>query len=157
VKALQWYLTNKARLKLEVELMESNGVNFQLYTDEHGNLLWRGPLLVCNHYHSDVRLVYPENFPYQKMDVYVLGPKLPLVTHHVSSEGKICYMRGEEWSPEWTAYAVYLTTIRFLNDFYNGKMYETWYLRLPSSQYQVSQPQDENKNIFKRMWRAVFG
>jgi ubiquitin-protein ligase len=117
-------LTNKDRLKLEVELMQRSGANFQLCSDEHENLLWCGPLLVCNNYHSDVRLAYPENFPHEKIGVYVLSPKLPPVTHHVHEDGQICYMKDEEWSPDWTAYAVYLTTIRFLNDFYSGKMRE---------------------------------
>jgi ubiquitin-protein ligase len=146
---LQWYLTDKDRLKLEVELMQRSGANFQLCSDEYENLLWRGPLLVYNRYHSDVRLVYPENFPHEKIEVYVLDPKLPTVTHHVYEDGRICYMKDEEWSPDWTAYAVYLTTIRFLNDFYNGKMHE--------ARYNVSLPSDTHQSLLKRMWEAIFG
>jgi len=121
---LQWYLRNRERLRIEIELMERNGVNYRLYQDEDDNLLWRGPLSVLGHYHEDVRLVYPENFPYDSIKVYVLSPKPPQITHHVLSNGEICYMRPEEWSPEWTAYAVYLKTIEFLYALYTGEMYD---------------------------------
>jgi ubiquitin-protein ligase len=119
---MQWYLTKKKRLILEIELMESKGVNFQLCRNDRGDLLWRGPLCVSSFYHDDVRLVYPEHFPYKPMDVYVLKPSLPLSNLHVYHDGRICYLRPEEWSPNWTAYEVYLTTIRFLHDFYSGEM-----------------------------------
>lgn len=125
---MQWYLRNKRRLRVEIELMERNGVNFSLYMDEDENLLWRGPISVLGRYHEDVRLVYPKRFPYEEIEVYVLGPRLPQITHHVFSDGRICYISPGEWTPEWTAYAVYLTTIRFLHDFYRGKMGD-----LPSS------------------------
>jgi ubiquitin-protein ligase len=144
VSALQWYLTNEERLKLEIELMQKSGVNFQLFSDEYENLLWRGPLFVCNHYHSDVRLVYPENFPYERINVYVLDPKLPPLTHHVLEDGRICYMKDEEWSPNWTAYAVYLTTIRFLNDFYKGVME----IRNP--------PLSRHESFLEKIWRGFF-
>ena len=156
---MQWYLTNKSRLELEVEIMKGNGVNFQLCSDERGNLLWRGPLLVCGHYHSDVRLVYPENFPYQKIEVYVLNPKIPPVIYHVHEDGRICYMKEDsEWSANWTAYTVYLTTIRFLYDFYNGKMYEAQYpISLPLNQHPVSFPPNQHENLLKKIWRGLFG
>jgi len=119
---VQWYLVNKKRLKAEIKLMEDNGVNFDLYTDDRENLFWRGALRVSGHYHGDVRLVYNQNHPYVQMDDYVLDPQLPQTTHHIFSDGRICYIGPAEWSPEWTAFAVYLTTIRFLEDFYAGRM-----------------------------------
>ncbi|MGQ9469217.1 MAG: hypothetical protein ACUVTD_05255 [Nitrososphaerales archaeon] len=121
---MQWYkqLIYKRRLKTEIELMERNGVNFNLCLDENENLVWHGSLYILGYFHRDVRLVYPEFFPHSEMEVYILKPKLPRITHHVSEDGKICYIHPSEWSPEWTAYAVYLTTVRFLHDFYSGKM-----------------------------------
>lgn len=111
----------KRRLKIEIALMEKHGVNFELCQDEFENLLWRGQLNVLGHYHEDVRLVYTQNFPYEPMRVYILHPRLPR-RHHIYEDGSICYIAPNEWSPEWTAYAVYLTTIRFLHDFYTGEM-----------------------------------
>lgn len=119
---LQWYLTDKERLAVENGLMERNGVNFRLCQDEFGNLLWCGPLYILGNYHSDVRLVYPEEFPYKQLNVYVLEPKLPKVNIHIHEDGSLCVMKGDEWSPDWTAYAMYLKTIEFLDAFYSGKM-----------------------------------
>jgi len=119
---LQWYLKDKRRLAVEIELMENNGVNFQLYQDDYDNLIWHGPLSVLGRYHNDVRLVYTENFPFEPMKVYVFEPQLPKVNVHIHEDGSICYIEPKEWNANWTAYAVYLTTIRFLNDFYSGRM-----------------------------------
>lgn len=121
---MQWYEQTifKKRLKVEILLMERNGVNFKLYQDDLGRLLWRGQLCVLGYYHGDVRLVYPESFPYKPIKVYIFDPKLPKISHHIHEDGSICYIKPDEWSPEWTAYAVYLTTIRFLHDFYSGKI-----------------------------------
>jgi len=119
---MQWYLKDEERLKLEIYLMEMKGVNFQLHQDEEGNLLWRGPLSVLGHYHDDVKLVYTENFPYEPIVVYVLKPKLPRITIHVHEDGRICYIKPQEWNAGWTAYAVYLRTVSFLHEFYSGKM-----------------------------------
>jgi len=120
---MQWYLTDKRRLKAEIRQMEENGVNFELCIDEDGNenLLWRGPLCVSGRYHGDVRLVYDEMHPYKQMTVYILDPPLPKTNLHVHEDGSICYIK-DEWSPDWTALAVYLTTIRFLGDYYSGAM-----------------------------------
>jgi len=85
--------------------------------DENGELAWQGYLR--GHM---IRLVYSPNHPYEEMKVYVLQPKLPVVNLHIHSDGSICYMKNSEWHPEWTAYAVYLTTIRFLDEFYSGRM-----------------------------------
>jgi len=144
---MQWYLNDKMRLKVEIELMKKGGVNFDLCQDENENLLWRGALTVLGHYHGDVRLVYPENFPYQQMVVYVLKPRLPPVSEHIFGDGTICYMKPSEWSPEWTAYAVYLTTIRFLNAFYSGKLGFQPSLTVNS----------EPESLFERIKEALFG
>lgn len=118
----QWYLRDKKRLQIEVLLMKENGINFELCEDEDGNLLWRGPMIVRGHFHRDVRLVYDKDHPYKPMRVYIFEPKLPPVNPHIHSDGSICYCKPEEWSPEWTALKVYLVTIRFLDEFYSGKM-----------------------------------
>jgi len=147
---MQWYLEDKERLELEIELMEDKGVNFQLFQDEEGNLLWRGSLSIMGHYHSDVRLVYPENFPYEPIKVYILNPMLPTSNLHIHEDGSICYMREEEWSPDWTAYAVYLKTIEFLYEFYSGKM--DYSLPLPMTDETYS-PRTERreKSILERL------
>lgn len=91
---------------------------FLLYEDDAtGELAWQG--YIRGH---TIRLVYSSNHPYEQMKVYVLQPTLPMVNLHIHPDGSICYMKGSEWHPEWTAYAVYLTTIRFLDEFYSGRM-----------------------------------
>jgi hypothetical protein len=144
---MQWYLTDKRRLKAEIRLMEQNGVNFELCVDGDENLLWRGSFYVSNQYHGDVRLVYDEIHPYKQMTVYILDPPLPHTNLHVHSDWTICYIRENEWSPEWTAFAVYLTTIRFLNDYYSGNMID----HIP---YQVYVPRE--KSIFEKITDAIF-
>ena len=143
---MQWYSLDRERLKVEVKLMERNGVNFQLCQDGLNNLLWRGPLYVLGHYHGDVRIVYPENFPNEQIRIYVLGPKLPRVNLHVHEDGSICTMKSEEWSPNWTAYAMYLKTIEFLNDFYSGKMN----FSLPVLTYGLGYHQSQEMRLFDR-------
>jgi len=122
VRSTQWYLLDKDRLRIELRLMERNGVNFQLCRDEYGNLLWRGPLCIRGHYHGHVRIVYPENFPFEQIRIYVFEPMLPRVNLHIHEDGSICTMKPEEWSPNWTGLAMYLKTIEFLDSFYSGKM-----------------------------------
>lgn len=119
---MAWYLTDKKRLKAEIRLMEENGVNFQLCTNDEGHLLWHGALTVSGHYHGDVRVVYADMFPSVPMEVYIFEPKLPLVNVHIHENGSICYIAPREWNANWTAFAVYLTTIRFLEEFYAGRM-----------------------------------
>jgi len=94
---------------------------FLCQDDDTGNLVWRGSLSIRRHHHGDVRLVYDKSHPYLKMKAYILWPQLPCVNMHIHEDGEICYQKNE-WNPEWTAYAVYLTAIRFLNDFYSGRM-----------------------------------
>jgi len=95
-----------------------NNTSFSLnQDDENGKLAWQGNL----HGHT-ILLEYSDNHPYEKMQVYVSNPKLPCVNYHIHSDGTICYIKDQEWGPDWTAYAVYLTTMRFLDDFYGGRM-----------------------------------
>jgi ubiquitin-protein ligase len=111
------------RLELEIKQMQKGAPQFSLYRDtETGRLIWQGSVCVQGHSH-EVRLVYDENHPYRKMTVYVLKPKLVKNSVHVHSDGSICYMKEDEWSPEWTAFSVYLTLLRFLDDHYSGRMY----------------------------------
>lgn len=119
---MQWYLIYPERLEAEISLMRDNGVNFTLWQDCCGNLLWRGSLSILGHYHGDVRLVYPEYYPEMPIVVYVLEPKLPMDNVHIHEDGSICYIKPDEWYPDWNAYWVYLTTIRFLREYYSGKM-----------------------------------
>jgi hypothetical protein len=56
-------------------------------------------------------------------------------------------MKPEEWSAKWTAFAVYLTTIRFLKVFHSGKMKEY----VP-----ITEP-EPRRGMFESFWGAVFG
>ena len=147
---MQWYLRDKRRLRAEIELMEQNGVNFELYTDDDENLLWKGPLYVSNHYHGDVRLVYSEIHPFKQMTVFIMDPSLPCINLHVHQNGTVCYIRDEEWSPEWTALAVYLTAIRFLSDYYSGDMGSSLHYSLPHHEYVPREP-----SLLDRLTEAI--
>jgi len=151
---MQWYLVDKKRLKAEIELMEDNGVNFELYSEEHGNLLWRGALSVPGHYHSDVRLIYTEIFPSEPMKVYVFEPRLPKANIHVHQDGSICYIDPREWNAEWTAFAVYLTTIRFLEEFYSGRMNDSVPVHVATSDYV---PTHRGRSFFEKILDGIFG
>jgi len=124
---MEWYLTRAGakRLQLEAEQMQSDegSRRFSLYHDtETGDLMWRGPVSVHGHLHQDVRLIYDENHPYEKMTIYVRKPELMKHTIHIHPDGSCCVMRDEEWSPQWTPYTVYLTVLRFLTDYYEGRL-----------------------------------
>jgi ubiquitin-protein ligase len=101
--------------------MNQHAPSFSLcQEDSTGNLIWRGSISSHGHCHDDVRLVYSENYPYEQIVVYIFREQLPRVNYHIHSDGSICYT--DRWSPEWTALAVYLTVIRFLDEFYSGRM-----------------------------------
>ena len=146
---MQWYELDPERLEIEIRLMEGEGVNFQLCRDENYNLLWRGPIRVRGHLHRDVRLVYPETFPYEPIELYILEPKLPPF-EHVAINGRVCYCRREEWNPDWTALAVYLTAIRFLDEYYSGKMFKR--------RKQLSAPNfGDQESLFRRILEVLRG
>lgn len=156
---MQWYELNPKRLEVEIYLMQANGVNFELYEDENSNLLWRGPLHVLGHIHRDVRIVYPANFPYEPINLYILGPKLP-PSEHVWHDGKICYCKFEEWDTGWTAFAVYLTAIRFLYEYYSGKIERSDFHILPYDRnvWRIIHRSDNGnftKGLFKRILRVL--
>jgi len=98
--------------------------SFSLFQDDQTDkVLWCGSLKVdWHHRHEDVRLVYDSNHPYEKITVFVFREQLPCVNNHIHADGSICYIGENEWNPEWTAYAVYVTTKRFLEDFWSGRM-----------------------------------
>ena len=124
---MEWYQTQAGARRLEIERKQmEKAPQFSLCHDtETEELVWRGSIVFNGHSHQDVRLVYDENHPYEQMRVYVLKPKLRPRTQgerlHVHEDGSICYIRYE-WNPNWTAFTVYLTVVRFLDDFYNGRM-----------------------------------
>jgi ubiquitin-protein ligase len=121
---MEWYQSQAGARRLEIERkqMEKGAPQFSLYHDtETEELVWRGSVSVQGHSH-EIRLVYSENHPYEIMTVYVLKPSLQKHSVHVHDDSSICYMK-DEWSPEWTAFSVYLTVLRFLDDYYSGRMY----------------------------------
>ena len=116
---MQWYRTakGKQRLRKEAEQMKRHAPDFSLFMDdETGRLVWVGRL-----FDREVRLAYGEHHPYGEIKVYV-KPELPDDSHHVFFDGRICYIDPDEWHPEWTALAVLLTTIRFLDDHQHGRL-----------------------------------
>jgi ubiquitin-protein ligase len=117
-----WYRTRAKRLELEIKQMQKGAPQFSLWHDtDTGRLMWRGSVCVRGHSH-EVRLVYSKNHPYEKMTVYV-KPKLTRSSLHIHSDGSLCYMGGSEWNAQWTAFSVLLVVIRFLDDYYSGRMY----------------------------------
>jgi ubiquitin-protein ligase len=123
---MQWYRTREGAKRLELEAKqietENDSCKLTLYQDdETDDLLWQGSVCVKGHSH-EVRLVYSENHPYEKMTVYVLKPGLRKHSVHIHDDGSICYMKDDEWSPEWSAFTVFLTLLRFLDDYYSGRM-----------------------------------
>ena len=95
---------------------------FRLFQIEEGELGWRGGLRNASYFHREVRLVYGPHHPYEQMKVFILEPRLPRSNHHIFPDGSVCYQSGGDWCPDWTVFSVYLTVIRFLDDFYSGRM-----------------------------------
>ena len=108
---------------METALLQGHRPDFRLYEEDGtGNLAWCGSIWSNGHLHRDVRLVYSPAHPDLPMTVYVLNPRLPQVKIHIHDDGTICYIYSSDWSPDWTALAVLLTTQRFLDEFYRGLM-----------------------------------
>jgi len=114
-----WYQTTQGQRRLQAETAQMRrNTSFLLnQDDENGKLAWKGHL--GGH---DILLEYSDEHPDKKMIAYVTNPQLPCVNLHIHPDGTICYMKDQEWSPDWTAYTVYLTAIRFLDDFHRGRM-----------------------------------
>src|SRR3989338_6677498 len=106
------------RLRLEREIREMKRLpalrDFSLFEDtncsrnEWDRYFWRGKA-PSGHV---VVAPYKRGHPYQSMDVNVT-PKLD--THHYLAEDRICYLRAEEWSANFTAATAILITFRFID------------------------------------------
>lgn len=125
---MQWYRTDDGvkQLRFEKALMNRFFSRFSLYADDYDNLFWSGPIYLddLGKGHSDVQLVYNYNHPYSMMEVYVTKPSLnPSVSHHIREDGKkICYLKGEDWRLTYTAVTVTGMAIRFLREYWTGRL-----------------------------------
>ena len=116
----KWYQKSKGKQRLKAEMVQilNNQAKLELFEDSSKKkLLWQG-----SGFGHKIKLVYPDRYPFEQINVHISNPKLPIVNNHIHADGTICYIKDNEWSPEFTAYAVFLTTIRFLDEFYSGVM-----------------------------------
>lgn len=142
----------KKRFALEYRMLGEHGINFDPYLDEEGNYRLLGDMTVRGHCHT-VMLVFDKNHPYVPIKVYVENPRLPK-SRHVFDDGSICYTHSDEWSPSCTALDVILTTMRFLDDFYSGKMED---YAPPVREYKPYQePTLTPKNMLRELWEGIF-
>jgi len=109
---MTWYELDHARLVLEHLRVSARYPNFSLGRAKARNLYWLGELVVkidkVTPPPFKIRVEYPETFPVDYPDVYILSPDLPAdhvghVWHRWPTSGTICYVKPKEWQLGTTA------------------------------------------------------
>ncbi len=118
-----WYL-DRDRLGDEIrEVQRILGPDFQLYMDdEKGLSSWESFFWMGHHPGGPhvIRASYSPLHPLEQMRISTIPDDLD--THHRLGDGSLCYLKPQEWSPDWTAATALGQAIRFLTDYYEGRV-----------------------------------
>lgn len=118
-----WYetLIGKERLRKEYDPMSAYTNLKLLEMPKSRELSWDGRIQHLGHLHRCI-LIYSNSHPFEPIKLFVFDPELRKISHHIREHGEICYIDKDEWKPEYTAFTVYLTLHRFLDDYYRGRL-----------------------------------
>lgn len=85
-----------------------------LRVDSDGTLGWRVGIVIDETVY-DVVMIYPENYPYRILDIYVIGPELDSnQTPHMHPDGSLSLSSTREWKPSYTAVRGVLLAAKWL-------------------------------------------
>lgn len=117
-----WFSLNVNRLRKEtLEMQRIFNGRFQLYEDTEksgrswARFIWIGFDPRGRH---EIVARYSKLHPFRQMEIKVIPD---IETKHKIGGG-ICYLEDHEWNPDWTAATAIATAIRFLSDYYNGRI-----------------------------------
>lgn len=103
-----WYQDQPGRLVAEDDTVRSRFPQFKLQK-LNGKLAWVGKLVSNRGRNYEVAVVYPNDFPLQPPEAYVLRPKIKArKTRHMYLNGKLClfYPKDRSYSGNTTAATV---------------------------------------------------
>ncbi|NLL09502.1 MAG: hypothetical protein GX268_01145 [Methanomicrobiales archaeon] len=69
-----------------------------------GNLVWRGIITSNTDVEYEVWIIYPDNYPYGELRVFILHPDVSDSPKHIYSDGHLCL-----WYPEDQTYSTKTT------------------------------------------------
>lgn len=118
---LSWDEIDPQRFKLEKSLLKNP---WRFVQDQDGRYAWEGGLLRRRKPDAEhaVRLIYPYGFPSRFIEAR-LQPELPTVFSgalgtHVNTDGSICYITAEGWTPQDTASAALKLLQKWWKEYY---------------------------------------
>jgi len=68
-----------------------------------------------------INVFYNPGYPFSPAQIYI-SPALR--THHHHEDLSLCWQRGGEWNPSWTAVTVVGKAIQFISDYKAGRIRE---------------------------------
>lgn len=110
MKPRTWFEADHKCLIREYRAMQAAYPSFRLRF-EGGHICWEGGVadipMGVTAAPLRVRVVYPSGFPIVAIQVFPISPDLPPEhwghTWHRWLDGKICFMRPDQWDPDYTA------------------------------------------------------
>jgi len=87
---LKWHDRHSQRLRAEQIIMSERFPQFVLKKDLLGRLFWEGILITNFGTHYRVRIIYPDNYPYQRPSFRIVHPKVKKDCPHVFLDGSLC-------------------------------------------------------------------
>jgi ubiquitin-protein ligase len=100
---------DEKRLNYEIWEMQKVFPNARLFKDDDGVLYWE---LIHRGY--TINIFYISEYPFTPARIYI-SPALR--THHHSEDLSVCWQKGGEWNPSWTATTVMGKAIQFISEF----------------------------------------
>jgi hypothetical protein len=105
---------DERRLNYEIVEMKRIFPGARLFTDVDGLLYWE-----INYKGYEINVAYISGYPFSPAKIYI-SPALR--THHHQEDLSLCWQRGGEWNPSWTATTVIGKAIQFISDYKAGRI-----------------------------------
>ena len=90
MSASKWYKRHPQRLQAEGIIMRQRFGQFVLKKDRLGHLFWEGILITNFSTPYQVKITYPQNYPYQRPVFHVIRPKIRKDSPHIFENGSLC-------------------------------------------------------------------
>ena len=103
----QWYRVKSRLPRQEQQAMQRFYPSFNMDTTAEGDLYWQGVVTTWTGNGYEIRLRYPDAFPYKPPKAYVMTPKIQ-ESRHIYSDGHLCLFHKDDksWEPKTTAATV---------------------------------------------------
>ena len=103
---------DETRLSYEISEMQKVFPGARLFRDDDRMLYWE-----LKYRSYTINVFYPVQYPFVPAEIYI---RPALRTHHHSGDLALCWQRGGEWNPSWTAATVIGKAIQFISDYKAG-------------------------------------